>query len=65
MSSASVQSKEMAIFCQNEAKKCKKRVLKTWLEKAVLQGVMVALLATASQSGPGDTPQRSNGWVVT
>ena len=65
MSSASEQSKEMAIFCQNEAKKGKRRVLKTWLEKAVLQGVMAALLVIASQNGPGNTPQRSNGWVVT
>ena len=65
MSTAGEQSKEMAIFCQNEAKKCKRRVFKTWLEKAVLQGVVVALLAIASQSCPDSSPQRSNGWVIT
>jgi hypothetical protein len=65
MSEASEQAKEMAIFCQREAKKHKKQVFKTWLEKAALQGVMVALLAIASQGGPGFTPERSNGWVVT
>jgi len=64
MSSANEQSKEMAIFCQNEAKKGKRRVLKTWLDKAVLQGVMVALLAFAAQSGIDSAPQRSNGWMV-
>ena len=65
MSEASEQSKEMAIFCQREAKKHKRQVFKTWLEKAVLQGVTVALLAIASQDGPGLTPDRSNGWVIT
>ena len=63
MSTAREQSKEMVIFCQNEVKRSKTRVLKTWLEKAVLQGVMVALLVIASQSGPGNTLQRSNGWA--
>ena len=64
MSTASKQSKEMAIFCQNEAKKGKRRMDMTWLEKAALQGVVVALLAFASQSGSDSCPQRSNGWMV-
>jgi hypothetical protein len=64
MSTASEQSKVMAIFCQNEAKKGKNRVHKTWLEKVALQGVMVALLEIVSQSSSGYKQQRSNGWMT-
>ena len=60
--STNEQSKEMAIFCQNEAKKRKKTVFKTWFEKAVLQGVMVAFLAIST--GPGGAPEKSEGWVT-
>ena len=49
MSEASEQSKEMAVFCQRAVKKSKRGVFNILLEKAVLQGVVVALLAIASQ----------------
>ncbi|MFN2305180.1 MAG: hypothetical protein ACK2TV_15740 [Anaerolineales bacterium] len=64
MSSASEQSKEMAIFCQRESKKSKRGVFKSWLEKAALQGVMIALLAVSTTGGIGETPGRSGPWVT-
>lgn len=63
MSTASEQSIEMAIFCQREGKKSKRGVFKTWLEKAALQGVMVALLAVSAAGETEETPGRSILWV--
>ena len=64
MSQASEQSKEMAIFCQRDIKKSKRVMFKTWLEKAALQGVMVALLAVSAAGGSEESPDRSGPWVT-
>jgi hypothetical protein len=63
MSTASEQSKEMAIFCQREGRKPKRGVFKTWLEMAALQGVIVALLAVSTAGDTGKFPCRTGPWV--
>jgi len=63
MNASKEQSKEMAAFCQQEAKKSKPGMFRSWIGTAVLQGVMVALLVMASQNSPEDSQFRSNPWV--
>lgn len=58
-------SKEIAEFCRETAhQKTKRRVTQTGIGKAVLQGILVALLATTASSNSVDTSARSNPWQV-
>ena len=57
-------SKEIAEFCRESAnQKPKRRITQSGIGKIVLQGIMVALLAIAAPTGPGNTPDRSGPWA--
>lgn len=57
-------SKEMAAFCRQEVKKPQHEVVKSWLDKAALQGITIALLAVSAAGGAGESPDRSgSGWT--
>lgn len=58
-------SKEIADFCRITAiQHPKSRVTQAGIGKAVLQGIMVALLAVADPSDPGYTSARSSPWQI-
>lgn len=58
-------SKEIAEFCRVSAIQLpKRRVPQSGIGKAVLQGIMVALLSVTYPSDPGSTSARSGPWQI-
>jgi hypothetical protein len=65
MQTSKEMSKEIAEFCRKSAIQYPKRsITQSGIGKAVLQGIMDALLSVAAPTDPGYTSVRSTPWQV-